>query len=105
MSSGLQIIREYKGLGTLTGTWQASPLRSTMKARWPGQSISPDFSRVRAFLWQNGSMIDVNTLVTANPAKLHLLSGVSINFRKEITGLAVDGARAFHGYVAVPKHD
>jgi hypothetical protein len=50
-------------------------------------------------------MIDVNTLVTSNPAKLYLLSGVSINSRKEITGLAVDGAGEFHGYLAIPKHD
>jgi hypothetical protein len=48
---------------------------------------------------------DVNTLVTSNTAKLYLLSGVSINSRKEITGLAVDGAGAFHGYLAIPKYD
>jgi hypothetical protein len=50
-------------------------------------------------------MIDVNTLITSNPAKLHLLSGVSITFRKEITGFAVNGAGEFHGYLAIPKNN
>jgi probable HAF family extracellular repeat protein len=94
-----------KGLGTLTGDLASFALGINDEGQVVGQSISPDFSTVRAFLWQNGSMIDVNTLVTSNPAKLHLLSGVSINSSKEITGLAVDGAGAFHGYVAIPKHD
>jgi probable HAF family extracellular repeat protein len=94
-----------KGLGTLTGDLASFALGINDEGQVVGQSISPDFSTVRAFLWQNGSMIDINTLVTSNPAKLHLLSGVSINSRKEITGLAVDGAGAFHGYVAIPKHD
>jgi hypothetical protein len=60
---------------------------------------------VRAFLGQHGRMTDVNTLVTSNPAELYLLSGASINSRKEITGLAVDEAGAFHGYLAIPKHN
>jgi probable HAF family extracellular repeat protein len=94
-----------KGLGTLTGDLASFALGINDEGQVVGQSISPDFSTFRAFLWQNGSMIDVNTLVTSNPAKLYLLSGVSINSRNEITGLAVDGAGAFHGYVAIPKHD
>jgi probable HAF family extracellular repeat protein len=94
-----------KGLGTLTGDLASFALGINDEGQVVGQSISPDFSMFRAFLWQNGSMIDVNTLVTSNPAKLYLLSGVSINSSKEITGLAVDGAGAFHGYVAIPKHN
>ncbi len=94
-----------KGLGTLTGDLASFALGINDEGQVVGQSISPDFSTVRAFLWQNGSMIDINTLVTSNPAKLYLLSGVSINSRKGITGLAVDGAGVLHGYLAIPKRD
>ncbi len=94
-----------KGLGTLAGDLASFALGINDEGQVVGQSISPDFSMFRAFLWLNGSMIDVNTLVTSNPAKLYLLSGASINSRKEITGLAVDGAGAFHGYLATPKQD
>jgi probable HAF family extracellular repeat protein len=92
-----------KGLGTLAGDFASFALGVNDEGQVVGQSVGPDFSTFRAFLWQNGSMIDVNTLVTANPAKLYLLSGVSINSREEITGLAVDGAGMFHGYLAVPQ--
>jgi probable HAF family extracellular repeat protein len=94
-----------KGLGTLAGDLASFALGINDEGQVVGESISPDFSTVRAFLWQNGNMIDVNTLVKSNPAKLHLLSGVSINSRKEITGLAVDAAGEFHGYLAIPKRD
>jgi probable HAF family extracellular repeat protein len=94
-----------KGLGTLAGDLASFALGINDEGQVVGQSISADFSTFRAFLWLNGSMFDVNTLVTSNPAKLYLLSGVSINSRKEITGLAVDGAGEFHGYLAIPKRD
>jgi probable HAF family extracellular repeat protein len=90
-----------KGLGTLTGDFASFALGINDEGEVVGQSINADFTSFRAFLWQNGSMIDVNTLVTTNPAKLYLLSAVSINSRKEITGLAVDGAGLFHGYLAI----
>jgi hypothetical protein len=48
-------------------------------------------------------MTDLNTLVAVNPGKLNLLVGESINDRKEIIGLAVDGAGNYHGYLAIPK--
>jgi probable HAF family extracellular repeat protein len=94
-----------KGLGTLAGDLASFALGLNEEQQVVGQSISPDFSTFRAFLWENGTMIDLNTLVAANPAKLYLLLGASINSHGEITGLAVDGAGAFHGYLATPKHD
>jgi hypothetical protein len=35
---------------------------------------------------------------------LYLLLGESINARREIIGLAVDGAGNFHGYLTIPKN-
>jgi probable HAF family extracellular repeat protein len=92
-----------KGLGTLTGDFASFALGINDEGEVVGQSINADFTSFRAFLWQNGSMTDVNTIVAANPAKLYLLSAVSINSRQEITGLAVDGAGLFHGYLAIPQ--
>jgi probable HAF family extracellular repeat protein len=94
-----------KGLGTLNGDLASFALGLNEEGQVVGQSIGPEFSTFRAFLWENGTMTDLNTLVTANPAKLYLLLGVSINSRREITGLAVDGTGAFHGYLAIPKHN
>jgi probable HAF family extracellular repeat protein len=91
-----------KGLGTLTGDFASFALGINDEGQVVGQSIGPDFSSVRAFLWEKGVMIDLNTLVTVNPGKLYLLLGESINARKEIIGLAVDGAGKFHGYLAIP---
>jgi probable HAF family extracellular repeat protein len=92
-----------KGLGTLDGDLASFALGLNDEGQVVGQSIGPEFSTFRAFLWDKGTMTDLNTLVVANPAKLYLLLAVSINSRKEITGLAVDGAGAYHGYLATPR--
>lgn len=92
-----------KGLGTLNGDFASFALGINDEGQVVGQSISADFSNFRAFLWQKGQMIDLNTLVTVNPGKLDLLLGESINSRREITGLAVDGAGKSHAYLAIPK--
>ena len=92
-----------KGLGTLTGDFASFALGINDEGQVVGQSIGADFSSFRAFLWEKGVMTDLNTLVTVNPGKLYLLLGESINARKEIIGLAVDGAGKYHGYLAIPK--
>jgi probable HAF family extracellular repeat protein len=92
-----------KGLGTLPGDFASFAIGINDEGQVVGQSIGPDFSSFRAFLWDKGVMTDLNTLVAINPGKLYLLVGESINERKEIIGLAVDGAGKFHGYLATPK--
>jgi probable HAF family extracellular repeat protein len=92
-----------KGLGTLTGDLASFALGINDDGAVVGQSVNADFSSLRAFLWEKGVMTDLNTLVAVNPGKLNLLSGVSINSRGEITGLAVDGGGKVHGYLAIPK--
>jgi probable HAF family extracellular repeat protein len=91
-----------KGLGTLEGDLASFALGLNDQGQVVGQSIGSGFSTFRAFLWENGTMTDLNTLVVSNPAKLYLLLGVSINSRNEITGLGVDGSGAFHAYLATP---
>jgi probable HAF family extracellular repeat protein len=92
-----------KGLGTLPGDFASFAIGINDEGQVVGQSIGPDFSSFRAFLWEKGVMTDLNTLVAVNPTKLSLLAGESINDRKEIIGLAVDGAGNYHGYLAIPE--
>jgi probable HAF family extracellular repeat protein len=91
------------GLGTLTGDFASFALGINDEGEVVGQSIDATFSTARAFLWQKGTMTDLSTLVAVNPGKLYLLLGESINARREIIGLAVDGAGKFHGYLAIPN--
>ena len=92
-----------KGLGTLSGDFASFALGINDGGEVVGASIGPAFSTFRAVLWEKGTMTDLNTLVAANPGKLYLLLGESINSRREIIGLAVDAAGKFHGYMAIPK--
>jgi probable HAF family extracellular repeat protein len=92
-----------KGLGTLPGDFASFAIGINDEGQVVGQSIGTDFSSFRAFLWEKGVMTDLNTLVAVNPTKLSLLAGESINDRKEIIGLAVDGAGNYHGYLAIPE--
>jgi probable HAF family extracellular repeat protein len=81
-SSGLAI----NDVGDITGiSIPASPTAS------PRAFIRPD----------DGTMVDLNTLVTGN-TDLYLFSACSINSRGEIIGLALDPQGNFHGYLATP---
>jgi hypothetical protein len=57
----------------------------------------------RAFLWENGVMTDLNTLVPAN-SPLYLLIGFSINSRGEIAGFGVTNNGQIHAYLASPNY-
>lgn len=52
-----------------------------------GQSFSCDGSTVRSFLWENGSMVDLNTLIPPG-SDVELVDTQAINDRGEIAGLA-----------------
>jgi len=67
-----------------------------------GLSLDSGFNG-RAFLWENGVMTDLNTLVPAG-SNLFLLSACSINAREEIAGLAITSQGEFHAFLATPRH-
>jgi probable HAF family extracellular repeat protein len=72
-----------------------------------GISANADFSVIRAFIRENGTLVDLNTLVTGtNPfqAPGTLLTACFINAKGEITGIALDSAGVEHTYLAVPVH-
>jgi hypothetical protein len=68
-----------------------------------GDSVRLDASfNPRAFLRENGTITDLNTLIASNPSGLKLLVAESINSSAEIIGLAVTRTGETHGFMATP---
>lgn len=60
------------------------------------------FSNCRAFLWQNGSAVDLNKLIVSD-SSLHLILANDINDHGEIVGYAVDASNGETvAFLAVP---
>jgi probable HAF family extracellular repeat protein len=78
-SSGMQ------SLGTLSGDTNSEALGINDRGQIVGISFNAQTGASRAFLWQNGTMIDLNTLIGANPS-LYLLFANDIDDRGEIAG-------------------
>jgi probable HAF family extracellular repeat protein len=61
-----------------------------------------NFDQTRAFLWQNGSIVDLNTLIPAD-SSLYLTSPETINDRGEIAGVGVDISTGNqHAFLLIP---
>jgi len=56
---------------------------------------------VRAFLWEDGSIVDLNTLIPSGSA-LHLQFAETINDRGEIAGTGVDAQGSVHAFLLIP---
>jgi len=76
-----------------------------------GQVVGVSFPSTHAFLYENGEMTDLNSLVPSGSPLLLLFAG-GINNRGEITGqacvIADGGCPAGNGtpaFLAIPKHD
>jgi probable HAF family extracellular repeat protein len=71
-----------------------------------GEVVGPSFDasgNPRAFLWQNGVMTDLNTLIPAG-SHLFLLDATAINARGEIVGFGVTSTGDVHAFLATPRH-
>lgn len=71
-----------------------------------GAAISCDGTVLRAFLWEHGSMMDLNTLVPAG-SSLQLIDATDINDRGEIVGDSVPPGASTnrfedHGFLLIP---
>jgi probable HAF family extracellular repeat protein len=88
-------------LQTLPGDKISSAVGINDSDQITGLSISAD-GMLRAFVWQNGTMRDLNDLV--RPTFLHLLLGGGINASGEIAGIAMDTRNGeVHGFTATPQ--
>jgi len=59
----------------------------------------------RAFLWQNGVMTDLNTLIPADSPMFLLEAQGRINSRGQIAGFAsLTGTDEVHAFLATPSH-
>ncbi len=74
-------------LGTLSGDTLSEALDINDRGQVVGVSCSAGFASCRVFLWQDGEMKDLNSLIPDDSA-LHLISAGGINDKGEITGQA-----------------
>src|SRR5262249_49284464 len=87
-------------IGTLPGDFASGGIAISDSEQISGISIGPNGPRV--FVWQNGSMSDLNDLV--RPTSLHLLFAPAINASGQIAGIAVDTKNGdIHGFLATPQ--
>jgi probable HAF family extracellular repeat protein len=76
-------------LGTLSGDYSSTAWGLNNEGQVVGQSCDQS-QNCRAFIWQNGVMTDLNTLISSN-SSLYLTYGLDINDEGEITGQACVG--------------
>jgi len=87
-------------LGTLPGDVASVAVGMNDRGQVVGLSLDAS-GNPRAFLWENGVMTDLNTLIPASSA-LFLLFADIINSRGEIVGFGVNSTGEVHGFLATP---
>lgn len=95
--------RGMRDLGTLPGDALSEALGVNESGQVVGVSYGAGFSHPRGFLWQNGVMTDLNTLVPAGSTLTLQVAG-DINDRGEITGAAFDSTTKTNpAFLAIPQ--
>ena len=96
-------VGEITDLGTIDQDLCSFPTAINSQAQIVGASLpSCAFdSNTRAFLWQDGSIFDLNTLIPSG-ASLRLQSARDINDRGEIGGVGLDVDNNPHAFLLVP---
>jgi probable HAF family extracellular repeat protein len=88
-------------LKTLTGDVNSAAVGINDSGEIVGVSLDANFDP-HPYLWQNGVMTGLNSLIPAD-SPLSLLLACSINSNGEIVGLAVTSTGELHGYLAIPS--
>lgn len=94
-------------LGVLPGDLVGASLDLNNRGDVVGASVSapgPATGNPRAFLWQNGVMTDLNTLVPAD-SPLYLLTAFAINDSGDIVGFGATEDGDLHGFLATLCHE
>ncbi len=89
-------------LGTLPGDAASLALGINDRGQVAGASLGAGLTTLRAFVWENGHMTDLNTLVRGR-SNLYLLLAESINDYGEMVGLAATSSGELHGFLAIPR--
>ena len=93
---------KMQDLGTVAGDFFSIGLGINDGGQIVGVSANADFSVIRAWIRQNGALVDVNSLVVGNNS-LYLMTACSVNAQGQIIGIAIDpNTFATHGYLATP---
>jgi probable HAF family extracellular repeat protein len=87
-------------LGVLPDTLRSSAFAVNSSDQVVGFSLTCDYSSGPAFLWEHGSMVDLNTLVSHHP-NFYMFWGLGIDDRGEITGLGVT-SNTTHAFALIP---
>ena len=88
-------------LGTIAGTDKSDAASINSKTQIVGAAFTSDFSVVDAFLWERGSLVDLNSPIPSDTA-LHLLKGTAINDRGEIAGFGGLPNGDVHAFMLIP---
>ena len=94
-----------RDLGTLPGDLVSAGLGINNRGEVVGNSVSPPgppMGNPHPFLWKDGVMVDLNSLIPAN-SPLLLLTAFSINDRGQIAGFGVTSGGDIHAYLATPE--
>jgi probable HAF family extracellular repeat protein len=93
---------KMRDLGTLPGDVVAGGQGINDRGQVVGPSFDAD-GNPRGFLWQNGVMSDLNTLISGG-SPLFLLDAGAINNRGEIVGFGATEAGDVHAFLATPSN-
>ena len=94
--------RSHEDLGVLPGDFTSAGLAINSRGEVVGASNDTD-GNLRAFIWRNGLMTDLNTLVPAD-SPLYLLFAAGINERGEIVGFGATPGGDVHAFLATPDN-
>ena len=94
-----------RGLGTLPRDVNTAGLGINDQGEVVGPSADPD-GNLRAYLWKDGVMTDLNTLIP-DSSPLFLLLASTINSRGEIGGFGVQKSAPYeiHAFLLAPSQD
>jgi len=90
-----------RDLGTLPGDFASAGLGINDTGEIVGVSFDAGFNPTAAFLWYDGVMTDLNTLVSSD-SPLYLLFAHGINSRGEIVGFGATSTGDIHAFLATP---
>ncbi len=96
-----------RDLGAVPGEQASIAYAIDERARVVGASGScfiDNFNPVHAFLWQNGLITDLNTLIPAT-AGLQLIVAFGINARGQIVACGLEPSGNVHAVLLTPAHD